>query len=374
MQRRTGALDSETDARQAGQPGRSAWHRIYFGYAPGVGKTFEMLRHAHQYLARGADVVIGWVETYDRRHTVEALGELEIVPPRVLTRSSAVIREMDVDAIIARRPRLALVDELAHANVAGSRNQRRYQDVLELLAADISVMSTVNIQQLASLQDTLHVVTGTTVSETLPEWVVDNADELEMVDASPEAVRKRLRRGNVLPPQQVQRALEGYFQTDTLLALRELTLQRVAAHAARDGADPATQPSAPEKVLVCLPATNQAQAILMRGVHLANRLHARLLALHVMPTSGGIDAERGYQSVARALQLARALGGDVHTRRSRDVAQALVAFASEAGATQLVLGEDAPRRWWEVSQRSTLSTVLQRAHDIDVHVVRRADR
>src|SRR5262249_43198092 len=145
MQRHAGALDSETGATQAGQTGRSAWHRIYLGYAPGVGKTFEMLRRAHQYQARGADVVIGWVETYDRRHTVEAVAELEIVPPRVLMHRGVAIREMDVDAIIARHPQLALVDELAHANVPGSRNQRRYQDVLSLLAADISVMSTLNV-------------------------------------------------------------------------------------------------------------------------------------------------------------------------------------------------------------------------------------
>ena len=373
MQRQNGALDSASMSRQAGQPGRPAWHRVYLGYAPGVGKTFEMLRHAQKFQARGADVVIGWVETYDRRHTVEAVGTLDTVAPRVLMWKGVAIREMDVDAILARRPQLVLVDELAHANVTGSRHQRRYQDVLELLAANISVMSTLNIQQLASLQDTLRVVTGTTVSETLPEWVLDAADEFEMVDASPETVRKRVRRGNVLPPQQVQRALDGYFQTDTLMALRELTLQRVAAHSAREVAnDGVREPSTAETVLVWLPATDQAQAILMRGVHLANRLHARLVVLHI--TSGQIAANRGYQNAAKALQLARALGAEVQTRSSRDVAEALVAFATEAGATQLVLGEDAPHRWWDVARRSTLSAVLQRTHDMDVHVVRRAER
>src|SRR5579871_5153588 len=169
MQRHNGALDLDVEPAQAGQHGRPAWHRVYLGYAPGVGKTFEMLRHAHEYQARGVDVVVGWVETYDRRHTVDALGELETIAPRMLLHKGVAIREMDVEAIIGRRPQIALVDELAHANVAGSRHQRRYQDVLELRAAGISVMSTLNIQQLASLQDTLRVVTGTTVSETLPE-------------------------------------------------------------------------------------------------------------------------------------------------------------------------------------------------------------
>ncbi|HEY1294735.1 MAG TPA: histidine kinase [Chloroflexota bacterium] len=375
MQRQNGALDSESVSGQAGQPGRSAWHRVYLGYAPGVGKTFEMLRHAHQYRARGADVVVGWVETYGRRHTIEALGELDTVSPRVLMRKGVVISEMDVDAILARRPQLVLVDELAHANVIGSRNHSRYQDALELVAADISVMSTLNIQQLASLQDTLRVLTGTTVSETLPDWVLESADELEMVDAAPETVRKRVRRGNVLPTQQVQRALEGYFQTDTLMALRELTSQRVAAHAARDAAHAEVrEPRTAETVLVWLPATDQAQAILMRGVHLANRLHARLVVLHITSASAGIAANRGYPNAVKALQLAQALGAEVQTRSSRDVAEALVAYATEAGATQLVVGDDAPRRWWEVSRRSTLSAVLHRTRDMDVHVVRRAER
>ncbi len=374
MQRHAGASTVDTESRQAVRAGQPAWHRVYLGYAPGVGKTFEMLRDAHRYRARGADVVIGWVETYDRRQTIQALGELESIAPRVLMRRGVAVPELDVEAIVARRPQITLVDELAHANVAGSRNARRYQDARELVAAGISVMSTLNIQQLASLQDTLRVVTGATVSETLPEWVLDGADELEMVDASPELVRKRLRRGNVLPPQQVQQALDGYFQIDTLLALRELTLQRVAAHVAHDGGpDTAAESSSAGTILVGLPATNQAQAVLMRGIHLAERLHARLVVLHVTPTAGGSGPVRGYQAVAKALQLARALGAEVHTRSARDVAQTLVTFAGEVGARQLVLGERSPRRWWEVSRRSTLSAVLRHVHDVDVEVVRWAD-
>jgi two-component system sensor histidine kinase KdpD len=378
MQRRGGALDSDASARRTGREGRAAWHRIYLGYAPGVGKTFEMLREAHQYQARGADVVIGWLETYDRPRTVEALGELEIVPPHVLMRWGVAVDEMDLDAILARRPQLVLVDELAHTNVAGSRNPKRYQDVLELLAADISVMSTLNVQHLASLQDTLRVVTGTTVSETLPEWVLDTADELVMVDASPDAVRKRLRRGNVLPAQQVQSALDGYFQLETLMALRELTLQRVAVHnhfkdAVAD--ESSVGQSTAETVLVCLPAASYAQAILMRGVHLAQSLRARLLVLHVTRTSSGIVLGRGHQHAVKALQLAQALGADVHTRSSttHNVVDAIVTFAVDAGVTQLVLGEGSPPRWWEISRHSTLHEVLQRTSNMDVHIVRRSE-
>ncbi|MBV9578356.1 MAG: sensor histidine kinase KdpD [Chloroflexi bacterium] len=365
MQRRPGAVDRAAGAGHTGES-RSAWHRIYLGYAPGVGKTFEMLRDAREQQTRGTDVVVGWVQTYERAATVDALGELEIIAPRVLEVKGVAVDEMDVEAIVARRPQLVLVDELAHANVAGCRNSRRYQDVLELLAADIRVMSTLNIQQLADLQDTLRAVTGTTVSETVPAWVLDSADELAMVDATPETVRKRLRRGNVLPAQQVQQALGGYFRAETLMALRELTLQQVATHAQRKEAHGLhAEPISDETVLVCLPAARQAQAILISGVHLARRLHARLLVLHVTRHSNVVDIG--------VLQLARALGAEVHTQAAQDVVDALVRFASESGVTQLVLGEDAPRKWWQTSRRSTLSEILRRTRDMDVHIVRRRE-
>ena len=189
-----------------------------------------MLNEGRRRSERGTDVVVGWVETYDRPHTVAAVGDLEIVPARAVHYRGQLLHEMDVDAVIARQPQVALVDELAHTNVPGSKHLKRYQDVLELREHGINVISTVNIQHLASLHDTVQLLAGVTVTETLPDWVLDAADELEMVDQSPEALRKRVRRGNMQPSGQVERALDGFFRIDTLTALRELTLRQKALH------------------------------------------------------------------------------------------------------------------------------------------------
>jgi two-component system sensor histidine kinase KdpD len=370
-----------------------AWLRIYLGYAPGVGKTYALLHEGRRRKARGSDVVIGWVETYARPRTIEAVGDLEVVPPRVIVHRGVRLAEMDVDAIVARRPQVVLVDELAHTNVPGSKHPKRYQDILDLQACGINVISSLNIQHLASLHDTVGLLTGVTVSETLPDWVLDGADELEMVDQSPEALRKRLRHGNVQPSDQVQRALEGFFRVDTLTALRELALRRMAEHTERQlleyrhtrgaaGPDPSgtrkpvrntgsaggqhSSDARRQAVLVCVPASDLAQPLVRRGVHLAKRLRARLVALHVAQPS-----RTGYQEAVRALQLARALGAEVMTEPAGDIAQTLARFASEVGATQLVIGETS-RSWpRELLQGSILRDVLARIKNVDVYIVRR---
>src|ERR1700674_4407889 len=210
---------------------QAAWLRVYLGYAPGVGKTYAMLNEGRRRRERGTDVVVGWVQTYDRPHTVAAVGDLEVVRSRALEYRGQLLHEMDVDAVIARQPQVALVDELAHSNVPGSKHLKRYQDVLDLGEHGINVVTTVNVQHLASLHETVQLLVGVTVSEALPEWVLEAADELEMVDYQPEALRKRLRRGHVQPKAQVERALDGFFQLGNLTALRELTLRRKALHA-----------------------------------------------------------------------------------------------------------------------------------------------
>ena len=338
-----------------------------------------MLHEGRRRKSRGTDVVVGWVQAYDRPRTLDAIGDLEIVPPRRITHRGVAMDEMDVDAILARRPQVVLVDELAHTNVMGSRNPKRYQDVLELQARDISVISTVNVQHLVSLQDTVGLVTGATVSETLPDWVLDSADELEVIDQSPEALLKRLRHGNVFPREQVERALDSYFRADTLASLRELTLRRVAEHAQRKLQAPerdsnlATAPPGHETILVCLPPSSHAAALLTRGVHLAEQLRARLVVLHVTQPSRGLhlEVQREHQEVVKALQLARALGAEVHTRHASNVAEAVIQFAGEVGATQLVLGESTRSRLRELVQGSVMREVLRRTRDVDVHVVRR---
>lgn len=368
----------------------TAWLRIYLGYAPGVGKTYAMLHEGRRRKARGTDVVIGWVETYSRPRTIEALGDLEIVPPRVITHQGVAVAELDVDAVIARRPQVVLVDELAHSNVRGSKHPKRYQDVLDLQASGINVISSVNIQHLASLHETVRLLTGVTVNESLPDWVLDGADELEMVDQTPEALRKRLRHGNVQPKAQVERALDGFFRVETLTALRELALRRMAehtehklsqhahsssAHVPRRSTGQADRPApSRELVLVCVPANDLAQPLVRRGVLLAKRLHARLVVLHVAPPNRNLptNGSTGYQETVRALQLARALGAEVITEPAGNVAQTVAQYAGELHATQLVMGEST-RSWArELLRGSVLRDVLRRIKDVDVYIVRRS--
>jgi two-component system, OmpR family, sensor histidine kinase KdpD len=351
-----------------------AWLRIYLGYAPGVGKTYTMLHEGRRRKARGTDVVVGWVETYSRPHTIDAVGDLEIVPPRVISHQGVAVEEMDVDAIIDRRPQVVLVDELAHSNVRGSKHPKRYQDVLDLRASGINVIASVNIQHLASLHETVRMLTGVTVTETLPDWVLDAADELEMVDQTPEALRKRLRHGNVQPKEQVQRALDGFFRVEHLTALRELALRRMGQHIEsrlRSGVG-SPEPSS-ETVLVCVPSNDLAQPLVRRGVLLAQRLHARLVVLHVAPAGRTLpsDGSTGYQETVRALQLARALGAEVITEPAANIAQTLARYASEMNVTQIVMGEST-RSWpRELFQGSVLRDVLKRIKDVDVYIVRR---
>jgi two-component system sensor histidine kinase KdpD len=358
-----------------------AWLRVYLGYAPGVGKTYAMLHEGQRRKARGTDAVVGWLEAYARPRTLEAIGDLEIVPARAIDYRGVIVGEMDIDAIVARRPQVALVDELAHTNVPGSRHAKRYQDVVELQANGINVISTVNIQHLASLNDTVSVLTGVTVRETLPDWIIDTADELEMVDQSPEALQKRLRRGNVYPKGQAAGALSNFFRTDNLTALRELTLRRMAQHAETrllersSNSSVTPSPAADEMVLVCVPPTEQAQQLVRRGVHLADRLQAALVVLHVAEPGIHIQAQssRGYQEATRALQLARALGADVVTVAGADVADAVVRVADARSATQLVMGEARPSWVRDLLGRSVLRDVLRNARNVDVHIVQRAE-
>jgi two-component system sensor histidine kinase KdpD len=361
----------------------AAWLRVYLGYAPGVGKTYAMLQEGRRRRDRGTDVVVGWVQTYDRPYTVAAVGDLEIVPARAVEYRGQLLHEMDIDGVIARRPQVALVDELAHTNVPGSKHLKRYQDVLDLREYGINVISTVNVLHLSSLQDTIGLLAGVTVTETLPDWVLEAADELEMVDQTPEALRKRLRRGNVQPQEQVERALDGFFRIDTLTALRELTIRRMAVHAERKlqesrDVDGFSVPSlATETVLVCVLRGDEAQSLVRRGVHLADRLGGRLIVVHISEPGGGLqpDASRGHQETVRALQLARALGAEVHTLVAKpNVSEALVRFATEVGASQIVLAESSHSWIRELIGGSIVGDVLRRTKDLDVHVVRRAER
>jgi two-component system sensor histidine kinase KdpD len=277
---------------------------------------------------------------------------------------------MDLDAVIKRRPQVVLVDELAHTNVPGARNLKRYQDVLEIQGSGIDVISTLNIQHLASLQHTIRLLAGVTVTETLPDWVLDAADDVEMIDQTPETLQRRVRHGNVHSRDQIKNALDGFFRLDTLTALRELTLRRMADYEQRKlqaaGHGDLSRAS-DETVLVCVPANELAQLLVRRGVHLAERLGARLVVLHI--TQPGYSP--GHQEAMKALELARALGAEVQTRSATRAPEAIVACAQEVGATQIVLGEPGGSWIKELLQSSVVRDVLRRTRNVDIHVVRR---
>jgi two-component system sensor histidine kinase KdpD len=358
-----------------------AWLRVYLGYAPGVGKTYAMLHEGRRRKERGTDVVVGYVETYNRPHTVEAIGDLEVIPRRQIEYHGVTVEEMDVDAIVARRPQVVLVDELAHTNVPGLAHEKRYQDIIQIRDAGINVITTVNVQHIESLKDTIEQITGVRVRETVPDWVIDQADELELVDVSPEALQKRMTHGNIYPIAQVDSALQHFFRKGNLAGLRELALRRVLEHTdtqlheymQRQGI--AGPWHCNETVLACAPPNGQAQQLVRRGVHLAGRLQARFVVLYVARPGLELDAKRSraYQEVQKALALARELGAEVVVRESNDVADAIVKAATEVNATQIVLGEST-RSWIrELLRGSITREVLRRTKDVDVHLVQRAE-
>ncbi len=358
-----------------------AWLRVYLGYAPGVGKTYAMLHEGQRRRQRGTDVVVGWVETHGRPHTMEAIGDLEVIPRRQISYQGVVVEEMDVDAILARRPQVVLIDELAHTNAPGSPRQKRYQDVLHIRDAGINVITTVNIQHLESLKDTIERITGVRIRETLPDWVVDDADELELADISPEALQKRMMHGNIYPKTRVDDALSHFFRKGNLSALRELALRRVLEHTDSRLHDYMRSRGIKgpwhcnETVLVCVPPNEQAQQLVRRGAHLAARLQARFVAVHVARPGQRLDPRRarGYQDVQKALQLARELGAEVVSQEGENVGEAIARYAMDVNATQIVLGEST-RSWLrEILKGSITREILRRTKDVDVHVVQRAE-
>ncbi|HLG72965.1 MAG TPA: universal stress protein [Chloroflexota bacterium] len=358
-----------------------AWLRIYLGYAPGVGKTYAMLHEGRRRKERGTDVVVGYVETYDRPLTKEAIGDLEILSRKQVPYRGVVVEEMDVDAILARRPQVVLIDELAHTNVPGSKHEKRYQDVLEVRDAGINVITTVNIQHLESLKDTVERVTGIHVRESLPDWVLDGADEVELIDQTPEALQKRMLHGNIYPKSRIDDALQHFFRKGNLTALRELALRRVAEKADDQlqqymrghGIDEPWHCT--ERVLVCVPPTSQAQQLVRRGFRLAERLRGELTVLHISQGRKKLDPKvsQAHQEVQKALQLAQELGAEVVSIESDEIADALVSYANEHNVTQIVMGESTKSWFQELLHGSIVRQVLARSKDVDVHIVQRAE-
>ena len=360
--------------RQAGAGARGRL-RVYLGMAPGVGKTYAMLMEGHRRKERGTDVVVGYVETYGRLLTEQAIGDLEIIPRRKIEYKGVTLQEMDTAAVIRRNPQVALVDELAHTNAPGSKHEKRWQDVHELMDHGITVISTVNIQHLESLADIVETITGAPVRERVPDWVVDQADEVELVDMSPHALRQRIRHGNVYPQERADQALRSYFREGNLDALRELALRRVATAVEEDLEEYMRQHRieaawpAGERVMACVNARPDSQRILRRAWRMANRLQADLLAVFVETPGWANAGPEERRTLEENLRFAEDLGAEIVRATGSNVAKELVRVAREKNAGRIVIGHPKRQGLSLLLRGSTVTKLLRLATDVDVQVV-----
>jgi two-component system sensor histidine kinase KdpD len=350
--------------------------RIYIGAAPGVGKTYLMLRDAHLLRERGLDVAVAFVETYGRAETEAQIGQLEVIPRRRIRYRGVELEEMDLDAVLARRPAVAVVDELAHTNVPGSRHARRFEDVINLLDAGIHVMTAVNIQHIETLNDAIARITGVRVRETVPDTFLDRADEVINVDVTTEELRHRLRLGKVYRPDKIEQALASFFRKANLTALRELALRLVAdevgakgaSYRAREGLEPAL---IPERVMVCMSSNTEAARVIRTGVRIAGRLGSRWYAVYVETPRERVDriSPKDRDALARNIALAEALGATVVRVRAGKTAEGLIAFARREGITHVVFGQSQRSRWQLLLHGSVIDRFLTDVPDATVQVV-----
>src|SRR5215471_3651096 len=359
-------LRSETRARL----------RVYIGAAPGVGKTYRMLKDAVALKIGGADIVIGLVETYGRIDTDAQIADLEIVSKKKLPYKGVELEEMDVDAILARKPQVCVVDELAHTNAPGSRHEKRYQDVLDLLNAGITVMTAVNIQHLETLNDLVSRVTGVRVRETVPDTFLDRADEVVNVDVTVEELQTRLRQGKIYKPEKVHQALTNFFREGNLSTLRELALRAVAdevgekaaSYRQREGLEPGL---IPERVMVCMSSSVSGPRVIRTGARIAGRLGARWYAVYVeTPAELPERIKTGdREQLRRNIGLAESLGATVVRVKADRPADGLVAFAQREGITHVIFGQSSRTRFEILMKGSTLNRFLEEVKDAAVQVV-----
>jgi two-component system sensor histidine kinase KdpD len=354
--------------------------KVYLGYGPGVGKTYQMLSEAQRLKKEGIDVVVGLVETHGRSETAKLIDGLEVIPRRAAEYHGIVVEEMDVDAVIARRPQVAVVDELAHTNVPGSRNPKRYQDVQDILAAGIHVLSALNIQHLESLYNTVETLIGVKVRERIPDSVLAEADQIVNIDLAAEDLQQRLKDGKIYPRERVASSLENFFTNSNLEHLRELALRELASQLdskRREGAaEPAaaTPNGAPDQIMVCLSSRGPNSARLLRfASRLAGRLNRNWYAVYVQTPSEEptvIDAVT-QRLLSDTLTLANQLGAMVFTFKGQDVADTILRFAAEYRVGQIVIGRPRPLPWWRrmIGQRTVAEDLIRRAQGITVTVV-----
>jgi two-component system, OmpR family, sensor histidine kinase KdpD len=350
--------------------------RIYIGAAPGVGKTYSMIEDAHAFRRDGVDLVVGFIETHGRTDTEAKLADLPLIPRRRIDYRGVVLEEMDLDAILARKPQLCVVDELAHTNAPGGRHEKRYQDVLELLDAGVGVMTAVNIQHLETLNDAVSRVTGVRVRETVPDTFLDRADEVVNVDVTVQELQSRLRQGKVYKPEKVEQALSNFFKETNLSTLRELALRAVAdeigekaaSHRQREGLEPAL---IPERVMVCMSSSAEAPRVIRAGARIAGRLGAHWYAVYVeTPREAPGHIKRDDQeALQRSIALAKELGATIVRVKADKPADGLIAFAKREGITHVIFGQTARSRWEILLKGSTLNRFLEEVRDAAIQVV-----
>jgi two-component system, OmpR family, sensor histidine kinase KdpD len=356
--------------------GERASLRVYIGAAPGVGKTYQMLEDAHQLRREGVDIVAALIEPHGREETKSMIGDLEQVPMRRIEYKGVVIEELDLEGVIARHPTVAIVDELAHTNIPGSTNRKRYEDVLDLLNAGISVITAVNIQHIESLNDAVAKTTGVRVRETIPDHFLRRADEVVNVDVSVDTLRTRLRQGKVYDVQKIQQALNNFFRKGNLSALRELALRQLATDQAtkaqdyreREGLE---QPVIPDKVMVAMASRGSAKKILRAGARIAGRLVSDWYAVYVETPreEPGRIKPHDHANLVENKRFAEELGAKVVKLKGRNIADALIEFARREGITHVVFGQSARTRWDILLHGSVINRFLDDVRDATVQVV-----
>jgi two-component system sensor histidine kinase KdpD len=347
--------------------------KLFLGYAPGVGKTYSMLSEAIRRGSRGEDVVVGVVESHGRKATAELAGKLDRVPPRKLEYKGTVFDEMDVDAILARKPSVAVIDELAHTNIEGSRFSKRYEDVMKLLDAKIDVLSTMNVQHVESLGPTVQQITGVQVRETVPDWVMQRVDEIVLADLTPQALQKRMERGDVYPADRTQRALSHFFRPGNLIALRELALRQVTgvvdrsldAFLEKDGAQPAH--TARERIAVCVSSNPAAQYIIARGSRMAQALGGELYVFYI--DVGRDTRPEDQKTLAENIRFAENLGGRVVRTSESSIADGLAQLVRDNHITQVIFGRSARTGWQRYLYMSAIQRFLRDSPSVDVHII-----
>ena len=364
---------AEIKLEQAQEPAKL---RIYVGAAPGVGKTYHMLNDAfllrHQ---QNTDVAIGLIETHGRKETEARIRDLEVIPLRDFPYRGVTLKEMDVDAIIARHPHTVLLDELAHSNVPGSKNRKRYEDVLDLLDAGINVWTAVNIQHLETLNDAVNRSANTTIRETVPDSFFKRADEVVNVDLTVDELRNRLRQGKIYAPEKVEQSLANFFRKGNLNMLRELALRMTAEQVSNRAAEyrrtqGLEQAPIPEKVMVCLSTRPGTERLLRVGSRIAGRLATNWYAVYVTrPDDKGHGDPEAYQRLEEYMRMARDLGAKVVSLTDRNVSDALIRFAQQENISHVVFGQSARSRWDILLRGSVLNRFLAEVRDVSVQVV-----